>query len=950
MPTGKQFRLESERQGSAGIQTGKHDRYYSPSKREVHLSMAVLAACALMLSGCGSSFSAITTSGAGKITLRGEVRSGQHPVVGATVQLYAVGNSGPGSASTPLLKQTVTTSRSGGFDVTGLYACPDASTPVYLVGRGGNPGLAEGTTNTALALMTYLGACGAMENEYVTVNEVTTIGSVWPLASYMASSTKFGVTGVDNAFINATLGVSQLIDPARGVTPGLIVPANAIVQTAKLNTLANALAACGNSSGGTAGDASACGILFSLATPSGETAPENTVDAALRIARNTSINPLSLYNPAIQTAAFGPALESAPVDWKLNLLTVPRPPSIEPLTGTYPVGQAVVLTTAAIDAVIRYTLDGSTPSTNSSVYTSPLVLDRGVTVRAMAVQDGVSSSVSSATYAVTLPHLVFNSPPVGAVTGNLLNPAPSVSVVNSSGTVVSTATNAVTLRLVVTKGRAAGLQGTEVMNARHGVATFTDLSVSAPGSEYMLEASSPGITSAASASFTVARPTVELLLPSASINLGETLNGKILVKAASNKPVITTVAATLTGTIKVSPTRVTIPAGATTGTFTYTGTKIGGALLSASAKGYSSSSVALAVVSPEIPTTLRAAASLRGILVGAAVDADEFGYTDPLTAEPLYASTLATQYNMVEAESAMKWIVLHPTQGSYNFEPGDQIASFAQAHQMKVRGHNLCWDVANPEWLITLGETNPAALPQVLHDHISTVMGHYKGKVFAWDVVNEAISDDATGIGTQMKDSIWYNTPGLGMKGTGYVEQAFRWARQADPNALLFYNEYLVYGPSPKLSALYNMLADFVARGVPIDGVGLQLHVGTNGWPNSEGLTQVIAQIASLGLQVHITEMDVQIPVDSAGVGRPVDLDAQAQTYARILNVCLANKNCTAFQTWGFTDRHSWIPSNTPGQGAALPFDSNYVPKPAFSSLLGALNARTPGTKAPMSP
>jgi uncharacterized protein (TIGR03437 family) len=328
--------------------------------------------------------------------------------------------------------------------------------------------------------------------------------------------------------------------------------------------------------------------------------------------------------------------------------------------------------------------------------------------------------------------------------------------------------------------------------------------------------------------------------------------------------------------------------------------------------------------------------------MGAAADSSEQN-PDPLATDPLYASTLGTQYSMVEPENNMKWATIHPQQNTYNFAPGDELVAFAQAHQMKTRGHNLCWEVYNPAWINTLATTaSPATMSAALQDHITTVMTHYKGQVFAWDVVNEAISDTQTGTGTVMKDSIWYNQPGIGATGTGYVEQALRWARSADPDALLFYNDYNIEAPGAKFNALYAMVKDFVARKVPIDGVGIQMHIDTSGYPSSAGLTQNIQMLTALGLQVHITEADVRIPVNSSGIAAASDLAAQAATYQRILTVCLQNPGCTAFQTWGFTDKHSWIPSSYPGFGAALPFDLSYQTKPAFSSIISTLQTVPP--------
>jgi endo-1,4-beta-xylanase len=176
-------------------------------------------------------------------------------------------------------------------------------------------------------------------------------------------------------------------------------------------------------------------------------------------------------------------------------------------------------------------------------------------------------------------------------------------------------------------------------------------------------------------------------------------------------------------------------------------------------------------------------------------------------------------------------------------------------------GHCLVWDHNNPEWLAH-GEFTPSQMSHLLQEHISTVMRHYAGEVFAWDVVNEALDENGN-----VKNSPWYNQPGIGLssKGTAYVEQSFRWAHEADPRALLFYNEAEGEGLNRKTDAVYSMLKDFKQRGVPSDGVGLQLHISRLDFDTS-AVAANIARLTALGLQVHITELDVSLPV---GFQRP---------------------------------------------------------------------------------
>ena len=341
-------------------------------------------------------------------------------------------------------------------------------------------------------------------------------------------------------------------------------------------------------------------------------------------------------------------------------------------------------------------------------------------------------------------------------------------------------------------------------------------------------------------------------------------------------------------------------------------------------------------------TTLRQAAAARAIPIGAAASADEYGSSDPLK-NPAYTNLLSSQYSMLEPANAMKWDVTQPTQTTFNFQPGDELVAFAQAKGMRVRGHNLCWHSQLPPWLApyALGAT-PAQMATLLQNHITAEVTHFKGQVFAWDVVNEAFNDPSGSAAPGLRDSIWYDQPGIGQSGTGYIEQAFRWAHAADPNALLFYNDYSIEGPGAKFTAVYNMVQDFVQRGVPIHGVGFEMHLTTNGYPSAAGLAQNMQQLAALGLQAHITEMDVRLPVDSNGNASAANLQAQAQVYQTIMTVCLQQPNCTAFQVWGVSYADSWIPGFFPGYGAALPFDKNDQPTAAFNALVTAMQVTAP--------
>jgi endo-1,4-beta-xylanase len=180
----------------------------------------------------------------------------------------------------------------------------------------------------------------------------------------------------------------------------------------------------------------------------------------------------------------------------------------------------------------------------------------------------------------------------------------------------------------------------------------------------------------------------------------------------------------------------------------------------------------------------------------------------------------------------------------------------------------------------------------------------------------------------------------MAKRGTAYIEQAFRWAHEADPQALLFYNEAEGEGLNHKSDAIYAMVKDFKRRGVPIDGVGLQLHISRLDF-DAAPIAANIGRLTALGVQVHITELDVSLPLDATGGARKDDLLCQAEIYRSVVRACLQSAGCTAIQTWGFTDKYSWIASHSHGtRGAALPFDRAYKPKPAYDALLDEISAK----------
>jgi endo-1,4-beta-xylanase len=308
--------------------------------------------------------------------------------------------------------------------------------------------------------------------------------------------------------------------------------------------------------------------------------------------------------------------------------------------------------------------------------------------------------------------------------------------------------------------------------------------------------------------------------------------------------------------------------------------------------------------------SLRALAEQRGVKVGAAVNPARLS-------EAAYAETLAREFNQAEPENATKFGPIHPGADRYNWEPADAVVEFAIRHRMAVRGHTLVWHQQNSGWINGL---TPGQLAEVIQEHIGTVVGRYAGKIYAWDVVNEAFEDNGA-----PRKTIWSAV-------NGYLEKAFRRARSADAKALLFYNDFSAEAINPKSDAVYAMVKDFRARGVPIDGVGMQMHL-TLKPPPMESIERNMRRLIELGVEVQITELDVRIPASPS----EEDLARQAEVYGDVAKVCLKFPKCTAIQMWGVSDKYSWIPRQFPGAGAALLFDSEYRPKAAYDAVAEAL-------------
>src|SRR5579884_405329 len=265
--------------------------------------------------------------------------------------------------------------------------------------------------------------------------------------------------------------------------------------------------------------------------------------------------------------------------------------------------------------------------------------------------------------------------------------------------------------------------------------------------------------------------------------------------------------------------------------------------------------------------TLRQAAGARGVAIGTAVNPRYFSQTE-------YATTLAREFDQIQPENAMKMRATQPARDRFDFADGDAIVAFAEQHGMKVRGHTLVWHESLPDWL-QKGTFTPPELRDIMLGHIRGEVSHYAGKVYAWDVVNEAVTKDGA-----MRQDLWNGAPGIGAAGKyGYIEAAFRAAHEADPKALLFYNDYDTEVSNAKSDAIYEMARQLLRDGAPIGGVGFQCHLSAKTTLSREQMTANLRRFADLGLQVQITELDVALPVDAHGVASPENLRLEARLY-----------------------------------------------------------------------
>jgi endo-1,4-beta-xylanase len=328
------------------------------------------------------------------------------------------------------------------------------------------------------------------------------------------------------------------------------------------------------------------------------------------------------------------------------------------------------------------------------------------------------------------------------------------------------------------------------------------------------------------------------------------------------------------------------------------------------------------------PDSLRALAAHVGLRIGTAVIPYDLDH-------PGYAAIAADQFSVVTPGNEMKWQVVEPTQGTYDWSGGDRLVAFAEANRQLVRGHTLLWHNQLPAWLtmgVANGTISDAKLKDLLHKHVVDEVTHFKGKIWQWDVANEFFTDGNPS--TINPNDFW-----VSHLGPGIIADAFRWAHEADRHALLFYNDYNIAGEdgtNAKSDAAYAWLKQMLAEGVPINGVGDQGHLDTQYGFSPARMTQDLQRFASLGLKVAITEADVRTFVNNATDQVPTDhlaTFAQPYEFSQMLKSCLAVRRCISFTVWGFGDADSWVPGFFTGEGYATLYDVNLQPKPAYDDL-----------------
>jgi len=330
--------------------------------------------------------------------------------------------------------------------------------------------------------------------------------------------------------------------------------------------------------------------------------------------------------------------------------------------------------------------------------------------------------------------------------------------------------------------------------------------------------------------------------------------------------------------------------------------------------------------SPEV-APLRQAAEAAHRRVGTALMSAKLG-------DERVRTLVARNFDSLTPENEMKWESIEPQPGAFSFGAGDKLVAFAAANNIRMRGHTLVWHSQLAPWVKSL---SPDELRAAMARHVRGVVGHYKGKVAVWDVVNEAFADGPSG--ELRPDSPFH------VLGPTFIDEAFKLAHEADPAAQLFYNDYEIEGEgTAKADAVFAMCKRMKEAGVPIDGVGLQMHVDPRHWPGADSIRRNMERFAGLGLLIEITEMDV--PVGELPGTVDQKLEQQKVIAHDIVAACVAVDKCQAITFWGLIDRDSWLEtvewSKLRGRLPHYPllFNNAYQPKPVVLGVVDAFAGR----------
>lgn len=296
--------------------------------------------------------------------------------------------------------------------------------------------------------------------------------------------------------------------------------------------------------------------------------------------------------------------------------------------------------------------------------------------------------------------------------------------------------------------------------------------------------------------------------------------------------------------------------------------------------------------------------------------------------DPAYRTILRTHFDTLTPENQMKWSVIHPEPARYDFTGADELAGFARANGQTLRGHTLLWYGSLPDWAAGLEGRSCQDVRGTLRDHIHTVVARYRGVVTEWDVANEVMNGDGRlRIG---------GNPFVAACGESIIRDAFMWAREADPDAALYINDFDIEVQGPKLAGLTALVARLRRQGAPIDGVGIQSHLTTAS--DLSDLPRILADLGDQGLDVAITEADVRMRL-AARTPVPGETDKQATVFAELVDACRTAQACRSFTFWGFTDRFSWTGTPAFGQGRATPLNADLTPKPALAAIVRTLRS-----------